>query len=207
MNLRDHIENNIAIYSAIVLSTGFAIGFATDRWAKEVLGASTNVAECKPEVWEPIARKAEWMPLAQCPAFPLKLQITSPGNGTSFPINAHYPETLRIPVVVSASRPLPEVGSLGFVVKAKNSLNYFVAFPLVGRTRDTNTYRTNEIELPVHLSAGTEYEVRAVFVQRAEMLGDRFTSVEQILAADPSVVLTDPVFATAEAASGNQNQN
>lgn len=199
MNLRDRIDNNLTIYTLTIAVASFGTGVAADRWAKEIFGPPSPSTECKTEVWQELARKAEWTPLSQCPAFPLKIQITSPGTGSTFQIDSYQPKRLNVPFVVSTSRPLPEVGDLGFVVKAKNTSNYFVVFPLMSRTENTNSYRTlYGVDLPAPVMDDIGYEVRAVFVARKEILGDRFTDLGQILAADPSVVLTDSVFVTAE---------
>lgn len=198
MTLRDKIENHLGLYISGVAIAGFASGIAADRWAKDIFGAPVPAPQCKAEQWEPLAREAQWTPLTQCPAFPIKLQITSPGNGTSFAIDRHRLRTLKIPFVVSASRPLPSISDIGFVVKPSSTPNHFVVFPGVYQIANTNSFRTYEIELPIDVTPGQEYSVRGIFIERKGVLGDRFTSIDQILAADPSIVLTDAVSVVAE---------
>jgi hypothetical protein len=195
MTLKDRIENNLTIAALSLAITSFAAGVATDRWAKDVLGSAAQALECKAEAWQELAKKAEWAPLAQCPAFPLKFNISSPGNGVTLAFDTSWEKTLRIPFVVSVSRPLPDVGDIGFVVKPKDSSNFFTVFPLISRVHDSNTYRAGYgIDLPVNVVSGNEYEIRAVFIDKKMKFGDRFTGIAQVQNTDPSVVLSDPII-------------
>jgi hypothetical protein len=194
MNLKERIENNLTLWALSLAVTAFGAGVAADRWAKEVFGTGHQVSECKTERWQELARKSDWIPNAQCPAYPLKAQLSSPGTGTTLPFDESFTKTLRIPFVVSLSRPLGTDGDVGFVVKPKDSPNYFVVFPLISRTRETNSYRTEfGIELPVTVLKGNEYEVRGLLVDKKQKMGDRFTELSQILSADQSIILTEPV--------------
>ena len=184
----------MTLWALSLAATAFAAGAATDRWAKDIFGSPAQADECKAGNWQAIARKENWVPTSQCPAFPLKIQVSSPGTGTTLAVNETWPKTLRIPFVVSLSRPLGGDGDIGFVVKPKNSQNYFVVFPLISRTRETNSYRADfGIDLPTPIEKGMEYEVRGLVIDKKEKLGDRFTDTLQIQATDQSVMLTEPI--------------
>ena len=199
MTLKDKIENNLTIYALSLAVMSFAAGIATDRWAKDIFGHSASISECKADIWQGQAKRADWAPLSQCPAFPLKFSISSPGHGATFTFDKYQSHTLKIPFVISTSRPLPEIGDIGFIVKPKDSLNYFATFPLISRVQGSNSYRASYgIELPVNVLSGNEYEVRAVFVDKKHKFGDRFTGIPQILDTDPSVVLSDPITVSTE---------
>lgn len=199
MNLKERIENNLTLYTLTVSVTAFSAGVATDRWAKDVIGTTPQINECKTTEWQELARKDNWLPISQCPAFPLKAQISSPGSGTTFAFNDERKSTLWTPFVVSLSRHLGDDGDIGFVVKPKNSQNYYVVFPLILRAGQTNAYRAEYgIELPVQIQKGNEYEVRGLLVDKKKKVGDRFTDVSQILRVDESVILTEPISITIE---------
>lgn len=194
MTLKEKIENNLTIWALSLAATAFAAGVATDRWAKDIIADPTKTTECSTEKWQELAKKNDWMQASQCPAFPLRVQLSSPGSGTTLTFDEHSPKKLEIPFVVTLSRPLDKKGDIGFVVKPKNSQNYFVTFPPVSRISETNSYRTiSGIWLPIPIQKGTEYEVRGLLIDKEEKMGDRFTDLSQIMAADQSVMMTDPI--------------
>jgi hypothetical protein len=199
MTLKERIENNLTLWALSLAATAFAAGVTVDRWAKDVIGPPDQVSACKSENWQVFARKDDWIPTSQCPTLPLKVQVSSPGTGTTLALNETWPSTLKIPFVITLSRPLGDNGDIGFVVKPKNSQNFFVVFPLIARTWETNSYRAQYgIELPTPIQKGIEYEVRGLLVDKKNKMGDRFTDISQILAADQSIMLTEPISVVVE---------
>jgi len=198
MSLRERIENNVTLFMVSIAVPSFLAGMAVDQWAKSVSTTPPPQAACKTEEWQELARNSDWAPVAQCPAFPLKLQITSPGSEATFQRSISNPSWVDMPFVLSASRKPPVGTALGFVVRPQNAPNYFIVFPVLDKISDTTTYRASHLSLPVSITPNTRYEVRGVFVNQEQTLGDRFTSLAQILAADPSVILTEPITVVSE---------
>jgi len=198
MTLKDKIENHLGLVVSSVFGAGLLLGFGAgmkvEQWFKEAVAPASSIIQCKAEIWKPLAQKADWLPMSQCPAYPLKMQISSPGNGTTVSIGSINKKTISTPFILSISRPLIGDSALGFVVKPSSSPNYYVIFPFFEQTKETNSYRTRfGLELPINIQNDSKYEIRGLLIDKKDKLGDRFLDISQITDVDPSVVLTDAI--------------
>ena len=75
MTWKDKVENNITLFVLGLLATGFASGFGA---YKLLLDGGWELQT----PWQLEAKKANWRPANECPAYPVSVSITSPGNGS-----------------------------------------------------------------------------------------------------------------------------
>src|SRR5215813_7653316 len=75
MTLKEKIENSLTFYTLGMLAAGFLAGLAVYRGVLEIAGPKpqSEVSCTNQTAWEPPARKANWIPQAECPAYPLVL--------------------------------------------------------------------------------------------------------------------------------------
>lgn len=195
MTLKERIENNLTLYTLSMLLAGFLGGLATYKFMADVVGTKNlSSAECTADQWKPAARKAQWIPDAECPAYALDVKVTSPGNGSVVSIRSSFADWFQTPVIVSSTRPLTAQSSIGVVLKPSDSPNYFVVFPEFSRAGSDNIFRTEEIgRLPFTLKPDMKIELRALVIDSKDRIGAQFSSVEQIRSADTSVFLSEPI--------------
>jgi hypothetical protein len=195
MTLKERIENNLTLYTLGLLLTGFLAGLGTFKFLLEATGQATSVGmQCTGESWKPPARQAAWIPTSECPAYPLELKLSSPGSNTVVAMQAGRDRWFDTPLVVGASRPLPEKINIGIVFKPLDSPNYYVLFPGFTEAGSRANFRRDLfVELPFALKKGMSIELRATVIDNRDKLGTVYSDLEQIRAADPSVFLSPPV--------------
>lgn len=194
MTLKERIENNLTLYTLSLLLAGFLAGLCTYKFILDAMGSKTSiVGECTGESWKPPARQAAWLPPNECPAYPLEIKITSPGNNAvvSMRSNDTWFDT---PIIVTGTRPLPDKSNIGVVFKPANSPNYYVLFPGFKEAGSRSTFRRDLfVDLPFSLKPAVTIELRALIVDNKAKLGSVFSTLDQIRTSDPSVFISGPV--------------
>jgi hypothetical protein len=194
MTLKERIENNLTLYTLSLLLAGFVAGLGTYKFFLEVLGPKASItSECIGESWKAPARQAAWLPPNECPAYPMEMKLTSPGNNAVVSMKSR--ETwFDTPVVVTSTRPLPEKSNIGVVFKPTESPNYYVFFPGFTEAGSRSTFRYDSfIDLPFALKPDMAIELRALVIDNKQKLGSVFSTIDQIRASDSSVFLSEPV--------------
>src|ERR1700722_1967973 len=126
MSLKENIENNPILWVLSLLLAGFLAGISAYKFLADMV---TNKSEqtpsaCSQTDWEATARKADWIPKLQCPAYPVSIKLTSPGSGSIISVSRYAIADMDL--IVQASRPLPSNEDVGFVVNQDNKANYYV---------------------------------------------------------------------------------
>jgi hypothetical protein len=196
MTLKERIENNLTLYTLGLLLAGFVGGIGTFKFLTELNPSQARAAtECKSEIWEPIARKDDWVPKNECPAFPMDMKLTSPGDNSVVKIDPTFDYRLPTTLVIALNRPLPEKSSLGIIAKPSNEPNFYVFFPKFYASQNRTTYRSlDSINLPFSLQRSIKLELRTFLIDDREKIGDRFNSIDQIKGSDSSVFIGAPII-------------
>ena len=130
MTLKERIENNLTLVILGFLAVGFSAGFASFKALTEISGPNrSSISSASDTSWLQDARKADWIPKSDCPAYPVLVNITSPGAGSLVPISrGGY---VHVKLVIQASRPLPKTSAVGLISNEENSPNYELDFPVL----------------------------------------------------------------------------
>lgn len=196
MSLKEKAENNIVIYTAGCIFTGFMAGFGVSQFfAQSATSASSSDQQCtKQAVWQAAARKDQWLPVEECPVHALEARLTSPGSGTLIQIDPDRPEALRSSFVLSSTRTLAQKSDIGLLFQVRNSPNIHVLFPGFLGGRDGGVYRRDiSTDLPFKLVPGMTIDVWGLIVDDKRRVGDLYSSLEQVKQGAPGAYITERV--------------
>jgi hypothetical protein len=200
MTLKDRIDNNITLYTLGLLLTGFCAGIGAYKFMLDVFGGNASaLEECVGESWQKSARLAVWLPSSECPAYPLELKISSPGDNAVIPSGSSSGTWLRTIIVISSTRTIPGKSAVGVVLKPTGSTNYYVVFPYFNSVGLHNTFRVDSlIDLPFKLESQMGVEIRALVIDEKQKMGGVYSTLEQIKMTDQSVFISQPIKITIE---------
>lgn len=177
MTLKEKIENNLTLYTLGLLLAGFLAGVGLYKSALEIAGPKT--ADTSPTSWNPIARAADWLPKAECPAYPVSLNLSSPGNGSSVGVSG---TTIYSDIVIQASRPIPDANALGLIVNHEGDNNYYVVRGFGLKADPIKKVFKSErfIFLPYKPKADGKLNIWAFTVDDGNKLGTVYGSLDQV---------------------------
>lgn len=180
MTIKQKIEDNLTLVVMGFVATGFIAGFGSYKVIQEIAGPNKPISG---DAWIPAAREANWIPKIECPAYPVHVNINSPGSGAT-PQVSKTTGTLPISLVVQTSRPLPRSSSVGIIMKEEGDQNHFLLFPFSdGTSSSRQVFRTDGISLfKVHLPrTNSSVDLWAVVVDDKSRFGIVYSSLDQII--------------------------
>ena len=192
MSLKEKVENNLVIFTLGLLLAGFLAGFGAYKTIQEIVGSSkpshlTN--------WEPTARVAGWIPSTECPAFPVSVALTNPGNRTTIDVSN---DTLYTDLVIQCTRPLPLNNSVGIIINQEGDSNFYIGkhtVPAVDEGR--KVFRDKEyVFLPFKPRPGSTITMWAYIATNENQVGTVYNSINQIKQASPEIVVSEGVTLT-----------
>lgn len=194
---KSDILTKIVVPILCALGSGIGVWFFTSDW--ETTARSRGWVSL-PE-WQTNARKEGWIPREECPAYPLKLQLVSPGDAAEIRVNPRSNEaTLYTDIVVRASRPVPEATDVGLVYSEEGTSRYFVDFPYFDVDDARKLFRDEQfISIPFTPSATAQLNIWAIAVDDKRTLGTNYADIEQVLNASPGIVLSEKITVSLKA--------
>jgi hypothetical protein len=186
MEFKKFFENHPLPFGIAMVSLGIGVGMAAEGYRRDIKAPQ----ECVPAdaVWQGIARKQNWAPRSECAAYPVSIEITSPGRGTTVGLGSSNRVASR--VVIKASRPVPSNSSFGLVVNESNEPNFYVVFPSLDANEQRSNFSTESLYLPFAPKSGATLNVWTVLVEDKQVFGNVYRSLEQITTVSSSVILS-----------------
>ncbi len=166
---------------AAAMVSGIFVWFMNPGWEKT---AREHGWVSQPE-WTMIAKEKGWIPKEECPAFPVRLTLNSPGADAQVKYYISGDKiVIRTPIVVGVSKPVNEKHRIGIILKYGKNKNVYVVFPdfkstdsKVFTTRDSSSSMTF---LPLGTSGNDELTFQACLVENDSVLGDVYGNFAQI---------------------------
>jgi hypothetical protein len=127
VTLKERFENNFTLFVLGLMVAGFLAGVGVYKALLELTRLPEVSGGASAENWQEEAKRANWMPNADCPAYPVTISITSPGNGSIVkgPEHSHF----ETEVVIQSSRPIPDSSQIGIITNIQGDGNYYLDFP------------------------------------------------------------------------------
>jgi len=188
MTWKERIESNIFWFSSSLVILGFVAGFS----AQAVLAANGSPSTETP--WQQTATNAGWIPKGECSAYPVTISVTAPGTGATVSVQqvrlGSYAST---DFVIQATRPLPEQSSVGLIFNEGGDANFYVTFPSWEIDDKRQIFRRDDMVLPLQPSVPGSLNVWAVIADDQRKFGTVYSSIEQIMASAPDVIISSGV--------------
>lgn len=197
MGLREKIENNLGLVIGGFVIASFAAGFGAYGAIQSVAStASTASEQSHSASWQDDARKDGWLPRVECPAYPISLTISSPGDQavvgwSSWGSEARFLAAL----VIKSTYPIAETMQVGVVFNEEGTGNYYVEFSaLLQSNDDRKIFRESEgFSVPFVPSGQKTINMWALAVDEPRSIGNVFSSLRQIQDSNPTVVLSPQI--------------
>jgi hypothetical protein len=193
MSLREKIEDHLGLVVGGFVVAGFVAGFGA-------YGAVQAISSDRPSNvgsnWEEMARQEGWVPKGECPAFPISLTISSPGDQAIVDVSPREEYSrLNADLVIRSSYPIAESMDLGVVFNEEGSGNFYVQFPPLqaGETRKVFRSLSDDFVAPFKLSGSGQLNLWSMAVGDQSSVGSIYASLEQIRQSDETVVLSPKV--------------
>ena len=192
MSLKDKIENNLVIFTLGLLFTGFGAGYAAH---KEIQGFAGSSESSNITNWEPIARAAGWIPSTECPAFPVSVALTSPGNRTTVDVSD---DKLYTDLVIQCTRTLPLSNSVGIIINQEGDSNFYIGKYSVSAVDESRKVFRGEVYvfLPFKPRPGSTITMWAYIATDENQVGTVYGSISQIKQASPEIVVSEGITLT-----------
>ena len=146
--------------------------------------------------WEAKARENGWIVKDQCPAYPVKLQITSPGHNSNVELDNYRYRVLDTAFVVTASKSIPLENYLGLIFHKDGDPNYYVKFPNfeVKENRRIFRHRYESMNIPFDVVGGEKLSIWALLVSDKQSLGEHYSTIDQIELYTGDAIISDPII-------------
>ena len=179
----------IPITSALL--SGLAVFFLQPDW-EESARAKGWIPTSE---WQAKARREEWIPKNECPAYPVKLRITSPGNNSLIKLNKLIDKPhLDTVFVITASRSIPETNDVGLIFHKYDDPNYYVIFPRFDKIEKRQIFRKSGFTLPFDITENKKFNVWALVVSNKESFGEHYSDINQIKLSTDDVTISDSII-------------
>ncbi len=188
----------LAVSVGAIWSFGYGVGNWNQKDWETVAKHNNWVSR---EVWQDEVRKKGWIPGNECPGYPTKLVISSPGqNSELFVVNEHNLDyKIDEYVVVESSRPYAgadklQVG-LAYQPVGEPQSNCYLTFTFKGRS--WNEYKFCKVSWSENLSFDaskvSHMDIWAVLVTSENSVGKNYSSIDQIKTSGAVIALSDPI--------------
>lgn len=185
MTWKDKVENNITLFVLGLLATGFGSGFTASK-----LLPGGDLQSQTP--WQLEAKKANWTPASDCPAYPVSISIASPGNGSV--VKVYAGDAIEEELVVHTSRPLPRSSVVGIISNVEGNMNYYLSFPSFEITANNTVFRKYEIvNFHKEVASAENVNLWAAIVDDESKYGSIYSSLEQITSSSKDVTLSQKI--------------
>jgi hypothetical protein len=191
MTIRERIENHLGLVIGAFVVTSFAAGFGAYATIQSISARPDQESGTMVD-WEDTARQQGWVPKGECPAVPVSLTISSPGDQAIVNISPGTDATSTdADLVVRSSYPIIETMDLGVVYNEEGTSNFYVDFPLVEAAEDRKVFRTAyRLSIPFVLRRSGSLNIWAFVVDDESSIGNVFSSLSQIQDSNETVVLS-----------------
>lgn len=182
MNIKETVVHIVVPIAAAAIS-GLAVFWLTPDWEEN----ARNKGWVPISEWKHEATKKGWIEKSECPAFPLKLEITGPGNGSRILVQKQYFGNYRIStgIVTRLSKPIDKKSQIdiGIVIKSNKEDNYYIVFPSeIGTTltQGNRVVRLSDIYVPFTPSEDSTFKIWVVAVDDKKTIGSRYIRLNDI---------------------------
>jgi hypothetical protein len=197
MTLKERIENNIVLSVLGLLAVGFGTGFGAQKMISEgSTPSSTNAPVCAAQVpWADTARKSDWVPKNECPAYPVSINVTSPGDGSTIKISSPPSDPYAsTDLVIQSSRPLPSSTSVGLIFNQEKLPNFYVVFPYLKIDESRKVFRIEQyVKLPFRPELNSALGIWAIIVDDKGKFGSVYSSLDQVKASGSDVTISPKI--------------
>ena len=180
-----------------LLFAGFVSGFSVSQFlSKDSIfsgGSAVAASECSGEKWRPLAESADWTPKNECPAYPLRLSISSPGSLAYISSRSSQPDLIHERVVVNSSRPLPEGMKIFLAAQAVGSPNLHVSRERLYSNSENVATTIGSISLGFDFSKYDRVRLWAFAAADDGRVGDLYAGIEQLEKGVDNAYVSDPV--------------
>jgi len=190
MSFKQKLEDNPLWFGLSIAVVTFGMGWAASQAISQASHTSGS------QDWTDQAKSAGWAPKKECPAYPLNIQVTAPGDGASVEFTTGGgSQMLRTAIVIQSERPIPVSNHVGYIWNPKGDNNYYVAFPPRTYESPQKVFRDNDyVSLPFSLSVPGYLNLWAVVTDDSEKLEGTYTSLDQIKKSDPDAMISAPIM-------------
>lgn len=190
MTFKEQLESNPVWFASGIIIAGFIAGYSVSQ---ALIGHTPISTEAN---WQKQAQDAGWILKADCAAYPLKVTISAPGDGSSIPFSTYGSSSalIKTAVVIQTNRPLPEANAVGYIWNQTGSPNYYVVMPSLTSDENRKVFREEYgVELPFKPDGNAPVTLRAFVTDDAKKIGETYSSIDQVKASDPNVVFSEPL--------------
>jgi hypothetical protein len=175
--------------------SGFVAGFAASQFlSKEsIFAGSSVVQQCTTDQWQQLAKTSDWTPKNECPAYPLRLSVTSPGNQTFISPRKYVPNEISEKVVVNLSRPLPTGTRIYLAAQDTDSTNLYVSNATLYPKSDGIATTIGPSDLGFNLSKAKSIRLWAFATNDDDRIGDLYKDIQQLQDGTPDIYVSEPI--------------
>jgi hypothetical protein len=175
--------------------SGFVAGFAVSQFlSKEsIFAGSSVVQQCTTDQWQQLAKTSDWTPKNECPAYPLRLSITSPGNQTFITPSKGYPNEIMEKVIVNLSRPLPTGTRLYLAAQDTDSSNLYVSDESLYSNSNGIATTIGSSKFGFDISKTKSIQLWAFATNDDDRIGDLYKDIQQLQDGTPNVYVSEPI--------------
>ena len=177
MEFKRTFENHVVGFGLTMIAIGFGSGAVAVKFLIDAQPGSKMAITG--EGWEASARKANWSPRADCPAYPVSVSLTSPGSGVRLKMRR---DTFYSDLVIQSTRAVPEASSIGLILNAAGDTNYYVIFPYLEANPSRTAFKRQLLELPFFPKDLSDIRVWTVLVADKSGFGAVYSSLDQVKA-------------------------
>ncbi len=191
MNISD-ITTKIAVPIIAAVLSGLGVVIITPDWEEQARSKGwVSLSE-----WQTSARRSEWLPKNECPAYPIKMEIFAPGNGTvldNIYLSARE-TTIFHEILVRLNRPLTGNSDVGFVYNLEGSNVFYIDLPYMEKMKsETVLAKKNLFKIPQKIKSNSNLKIWSILAEKGNLLESRFSSIEQISALKEVTYISNPI--------------
>ncbi|RBW64443.1 hypothetical protein DS893_14530 [Vibrionales bacterium C3R12] len=145
--------------------------------------------------WQVLAELNGWIPRGECPTIPLKVSISSPGNGVKVPY-LNYGDSFALnttTMVIEASRGIPKDYDIALLTKNSDDTQFHLKELSYSERVSPTLIRKYGFSVPIGNAASKSAEVRAVIVTSMKGFGQYYSSLDQIATNKSVVSISEPI--------------
>lgn len=173
--------------------SGVGVWYLTSDWEKKAIehGWISSVE------WKQEARRQQWIPKEECPANPVKLHVTSPGDNTIVPFGMVSGQNMLLTtVIIASSKPIGPNDRVGVIIKPNENNNYYIELSSnissFGRNADRKIFSNDYVHLPCAPINNMKLKIYGILVTESK-IGTIYSDLNQIMALTTVLAISDPI--------------
>jgi hypothetical protein len=200
LNTKDTIIHIVIPILAAAIS-GLVVFWLTPNWEKTARSKGwVPIAE-----WKHEAEKNGWIEKTECPAYPLKISLIGPGNGSKILISKsgydHY--WIQTDLVIRLSKKIDRHGNIDFgvIIKSEEEDNFYIVFPHESDTtisKDEKVIRFDRVYIPFEPKKSSTFQLWIVAVDDSTTIGARYISFDDIKNQVSTLSVSDAILVSIE---------